>query len=99
MKSEKQIHMQIRAYAWKKFTNGFAFYPSPSFISFRLHEKKLDWLILADDFSNIGSAKNTLELRIIENLHIWKRKTNLNEMISAFPLKFFHIFYVATGIM
>ena len=58
----------------------------PFHSSIRLYGGKLDCHILVDDFSIVGSAINTLELKIIESLHILKLKPNLNESISVFLL-------------
>ena len=59
----------------------------PSHSSIRDHLEHCDSQIREQNFSVIGSTSNPTDLRILESLHIFKHKPNLNDMQSAFPLK------------
>ena len=60
-------------------------YPSQS--SPRAHSGRCSGDVTSSDFSIIGGHKNLVDLRILESLYILKLKPNLNETVSAFPLK------------
>ena len=59
----------------------------PSQSSPRAHSEQCSGDVVPGDFTIIGGNKNLTDLRILESLYILKLKPNLNETMSAFPLK------------
>ena len=61
----------------------------PSQSSIRSHSGQCtgDCAVPASSFEVLSYGKNVNEIRIIESLYIHKLKPNLNETMSAFPLK------------
>ena len=58
---------------------------TPSHSAVRSHSYECSGNLSLENFSIIGSASG-LDLRILESLHIFKQKPDLNDMQSAFPL-------------
>lgn len=59
----------------------------PAHSSIRLHSERCDHTVSPDNFNILISAKSTLDLRILESIHILKLKPDLNDMQSSFPLQ------------
>ena len=59
---------------------------SPPHSSIRSHSDTLDHPLSLDQFKILGSSQNHMYLRILESLHILKKKPDLNDMQSAHPL-------------
>ena len=60
---------------------------NPSQSSPRMHSAQCSGDVTCSDFSILGGHRNFVDLRILESLYILKLKPNLNETMSAFPLK------------
>jgi len=59
----------------------------PPHSSIRDHCEQCNSAIVLDRFSILGSARSTIDVRILESLHIFKSKPVLNDMMSAYPLQ------------
>ena len=55
--------------------------------SVRLHAEQCDVAVSESDFRILGSTSGCSDLRILESLHIFKRKPCLNNAFSSYPLE------------
>ena len=62
---------------------------SPLQSAVRAHSNKCGGVgsVVLDNFQVVGTRECQVDLRILESLHIYKDKPNLNNSDSAFPLK------------
>ena len=59
----------------------------PPHSSVRLHAEQCDVAVSESDFRILGSTSGCSDLRILESLHIFKRKPCLNNAFSSYPLE------------
>ena len=59
---------------------------SPPHSSIREHSATCMCSISIDNFKSLGSAQDEISLRILESIHILKKRPSLNDQQSAFPL-------------
>ena len=82
----RNLHSRIHQHLGKSVRTGkFLATPDPSPI--RDHSHACDTLVTTDNFSVLGRTNNSLDLRILESLHIFNKKPSLNSMSSSFPLQ------------
>ena len=82
----RNLHSRIQQHLGKSVRTGkFLANPDPSPI--REHSLACDTLVKHDYFSILGKSSSSLDLRILESLHIFQREPSLNSMASSFPLQ------------
>ncbi|KAG1698851.1 hypothetical protein GQR58_005604 [Nymphon striatum] len=59
---------------------------NPPHSSIRQHTNSCKCQITLSNFAIIGSAKSDIELRILESIHIYKKRPSLNDTLSSYPL-------------
>ena len=83
--THRNMYMRVAEHA------GFSFrtqapLTSPPFSAIREHSEQCNTSISSDDFKILDKNKFYTDLRILESLYISKRKPQLNNSVSAFPL-------------
>ena len=81
----RNLHIRIQQHLGKSVRTG-KFLTNPDSSPIREHSLACDTLVTSDSFSIIGKTSSSLDLRILESLHIFQRKPSLNSMASSFPL-------------
>ena len=81
----RSLHCRVEQHRGRSFRTGnWLAKPDPS--SIRSHVEGCGSDLSIDNFKIIGRESNAHFLRILESLHIFKRRPNLNENSSAVPL-------------
>ena len=81
----RNLYTRIQQHLGKSVRTGkFLASPDPSPI--RDHSLECGTFATQDNFTILTRANHTLDLRILESLHILKEKPSLNNMSSSFPL-------------
>jgi len=81
----RTLGVRIAEHSGRSYRTG-AMLAHPSYSSVRAHAESCDVRVHREDFTILGSTSNSIDLRILESLHIFKRKPTLNETLSAFNL-------------
>jgi hypothetical protein len=84
--TKRHLFQRIAEHAGVSFRSGRPL-SHPPHSSIREHSEKCSCNISIDSFTILGSAKNELDLRILESLFIHRKRPQLNEMLSSHPLR------------
>ena len=83
--TKRHLYERVAEHANRSARTGLSF-STPSNSSIKTHSDSCVCDISVDNFRILGSCCNELDLRILESLYIHRRKPNLNDHLSAFPL-------------
>jgi len=82
----RNLHSRIQQHLGKSVRTGI-FLTSPDPSPIRDHSLTCDTLVTPDNFSILGKTSSSLDIRILESLHIFQRHPSLNNLSSSFPLQ------------
>jgi len=82
----RALGMRVEEHAGRSLRTGNSL-KVPSQSSIRDHCEECNSPIILDRFSVLGTAQSTIDVRILESLHIFKSKPVLNDTQSAYPLQ------------
>lgn len=83
--TKRALYSRVLQHQGRSFRTGLPITrPDPSAIRTHFETCKTDFSL--ENFKVIGKVNNILDLRILESLHIFKRRPNLNNNASAMPL-------------
>ena len=83
--TSRNLYMRISEHMGKSFRTG-AFLAHPPHSAIREHSNTCNNKIHSSNFKILASASCTIDLKILESLHITKSKPVLNNMQSSYPL-------------
>ena len=83
--TKRALYNRVSQHQGRSFRTGLPLTrPDPSAI--RSHSETCNARFTLENFKIIGRESNIVDLRLLESLHIFKRKPNLNDNASAIPL-------------
>ncbi|KAG1658491.1 hypothetical protein GQR58_022937 [Nymphon striatum] len=83
--TKRQLYRRVAEHAGKSFRSNNPL-SNPPHSSIRQHTNSCKCQITLSNFAIIGSAKSDIELRILESIHIYKKRPSLNDRLSSYPL-------------
>ena len=83
--TSRTLHQRVAEHCGRSFRTG-QWLAKPPYSSIRLHAEECDSRISIDNFTILSNASNSLDLRFLESLYIFKLKPNLNDSQSSIPL-------------
>ncbi|KAG1656450.1 hypothetical protein GQR58_023932 [Nymphon striatum] len=81
-----RIRLRVAEHAGKSFRSNNPL-SNPPHSSILQHTNSCKCQITLSNFAIIGSAKSDIELRILESIHIYKKRPSLNDTLSSYPLE------------
>ena len=83
--TSRRLLMRVAEHAGRSFRTG-KILSQPAHSAVRCHAQCCGCPITIDNFKIINYSSNSFDLKILESLHIFKQKPNLNNSLSSFPL-------------
>ena len=82
----RPLYMRVAEHSGCSFYTGNRL-ASPKETAVLVHSTEFSHNVAEENFKIVGATNNEISLRILESLHIFREKPNLNKTVSSFPLR------------